>query len=238
MKQKQNFRNTLLQHLEPATIERLQLRPVELELRQNLEVPGEAIHHIFFVEEGIGSMTTIFKDGFEVEVSMFGYESAVGISALMGTKHSLNRVFMQLAGHGYCASLKAAKDEFARHGDFHDLALRYVQAQLTQATQSAACNIHHTHEQRLARWILICSDRAQQDVLKLSQEFLADMLGSARPTVTITALNLKAKGLITYTRGVIHILDRRGLEKESCECYEVVKTHLDTFASFDTGFAV
>lgn len=169
---------------------------------------------------------------------MFGYESAVGISALMGTKHSLNRVFMQLSGKGYAVTLKTAKEEFARHGDFHDLALRYVQAQLTQATQSAACNVHHSHEQRLARWILICSDRAKEDVLKLSQEFLAEMLGSARPTVTGTAQQLKAKGLIAYSRGVIQILDREGLEREACECYEVVRRHLDNFAAFDTGFAV
>lgn len=234
---RQVFRNTLLQHLHPATIERLELQPVQLKLRQNLEVPGKAIRHIFFVEEGIGSMTTIFRDGFEVEVGMFGYESAVGISSLMGTKHSLNRVFMQLAGHGFSTSCKTAKEEFERHGDFHDLALRYVQAQLTQANQSAACNVHHSHEQRLARWILICSDRAKEDVLRLSQEFLADMLGSARPTVTITARKLKTKGLIIYTRGVIHILDREGLKKESCECYQVVKSHLDNFAEFDTGFA-
>ncbi len=233
-----HFRNTLLQHLAPGTIQRLQLRPVDLELRQNLEEPGKAIRHIFFVEEGIGSMTTIFGDGFEVEVGMFGYESAVGISALMGTKHSLNRVFMQLAGHGFSSTLKVAKEEFERHEDFHELALRYVQAQLTQATQSAACNVHHSHDQRLARWILICSDRARQDVMKLSQEFLADMLGSARPTVTMTARKLKSKGFITYSRGVIEILDRAGLEKQACECYQVVKSHLDNFAEFDTGFAV
>ena len=95
--QKQVYNNTLLQNLDPETIQRLKLKTVELHLRENLEVPGQAIRNIFFVEEGIGSMTTIFNDGFEVEVGMFGYESAVGISALMGTKHSLNRVFMQLA---------------------------------------------------------------------------------------------------------------------------------------------
>lgn len=232
------FNNTLLQHLSPETIHRLKLRRVELALRQDLEVPGQTIKHIFFVEQGIGSMTTIFRDGFEVEVSMFGYESAVGISALMGTKHSLNRVFMQLGGYGFASPLKAAEEEFTLHGEFHRLALRYVQAQLTQATQSAACNVHHNHEQRFARWILICSDRAKEDVLALSQEFLADMLGSARPTVTATARTLKAKGLITYSRGILRILDRPGLEKQACECYEVVKKHLETFADFDTGFAV
>ena len=232
------YRNSILQHLDPTILERLQLRPVQLEVRLNLEEPGQAIRHIYFVEEGIGSMTTIFKDGFEVEVGMFGYESAVGISALMGTKHSLNRVFMQLAGHGFSSPLRAAQEEFDRHGQFHDLALRYVQAQLTQATQSAACNVHHSHEQRLARWILICSDRANQHGMKLSQEFLADMLGSARPTVTVTARNLKDMGLITYSRGVIQILDRKGLEKQACECYQIVKSHLDNVAEFDTGFVV
>lgn len=234
----QIFNNTLLRHLSPETIGRLKLRRVELALRQNLEAPGQTIQNIFFVEQGIGSMTTVFRDGFEVEVSMFGYESAVGISALMGTKHSLNRVFMQLAGYGYASSLSVADEEFNRHGEFHRLALRYVQAQLTQATQSAACNVHHSHEQRFARWILICSDRAKQDVLSLSQEFLAEMLGSARPTVTATAQLLKAKGLITYSRGTLRILDRKGLEQQACECYQVVKTHLESFADFDTGFVV
>lgn len=234
--QKQEFRNTILQHLEPETVQRLQLRSVQLKLEQDIESPGKSIRNLVFVEEGIGSMTAVFKDGFEVEIGMFGYESAIGVSALMGTKQSLNRVFMQLAGHGYSSSLAAATEEFSRHGDFHDLALRYVQAQLTQATQSTACNVHHNHEQRLARWILICSDRAKKDVLKLSQEFLAGMLGSARPTVTITARKLKSLGLITYSRGTIHILDRDGLEKQACECYRLVKRHLDTFAEFDTGF--
>ena len=128
---------------------------------------------------------------------------------------------MQLGGHGFSSPIQAAQEEFARHETFHHLALRYVQAQLTQTTQSAACNVHHSQEQRLARWILICSDRARQDVMKLSQEFLADMLGSARPTVTITARTLKDMGLITYSRGVIRILYRKELEKQACECYQV-----------------
>ena len=235
--QKEQYRNTLLQHLDPETIRRLQLRPVRLDLEHTLESPGESIRDVVFVEEGIGSMTAVFQDGFEVEIGMFGYESVIGISALMGTKQSLNRIFMQLEGHGFSSALPASLEEFKRNGDFHDLALRYVQAQLIQATQSIACNVHHNHEQRLARWILICSDRAQEDVLKISQEFLAGMLGSARQTVTITARKLKEKGLITYSRGVIRIVDRVKLEQQSCECYRVVKSHLDNFAAFDTGFA-
>ena len=234
----EGFHNTLLRHLAPETIDRLRLRPIQLELEMDLEAPGTSIRNIVFVEHGIGSMTTVFRDGFEVEVGMFGYESAIGISALMGTKQSLNRVFMQLAGHGFSSPLAASVREFGRNGDFHDLALRYVQAQLTQATQSTACNVHHSHEQRLARWILICSDRAQQDILKLSHEFLADMLGSARQTVSLAARKLKKKGLISYVSGTIEILDRVKLEEQACECYGVVKAHLDNFASFDTGFTV
>jgi CRP-like cAMP-binding protein len=231
------FRNTLLQHFAPDIIERLQLRPVILGKKCNLEVPGQPIKNLFFLEEGIGSMTTIFKSGFQVEVGMFGYESAVGVSALMGTKHSLNGVFMQLAGHGFASPIDAAKAEFERHAKFHFLVLRYVQAQLVQAMQSAACNAHHNHEQRLARWLLICADRAKTDTFDMSQEFLSEMLGNTRPTVSMAAGILKKHGLIDYRRGKISILDPEGLQSYACECYGVVKAHLDNFAAFDTDFA-
>lgn len=232
------YKNTLLQHLDSDVIDRLKIRPIRLEMRQALETPGKEIKHLYFVEEGIGSMTAIFKDGSQVEVGMFGYESAVGVSALMGTKRSLNSIYMQLAGHGYTCGVADAIVEFKRGEKFHFLALRYVQAQLTQAMQSAACNATHSHEQRLARWLLICADRAQQNTLAISQEFLSMMLGSTRTTVTLTAGILRDMGLIEYRRGSIHIADQEGLEARACECYCVVKEHLSNFAEFDTGFAV
>lgn len=232
------FHNTLLQHMDSQTISRLQLRRVDLPLRHELEGPGKSIEHIFFVEAGIGSMTTCFENGAQVETSMFGYESAIGVSALMGTKHSLNRIFMQLAGHGYASPIRAAREEFKRGEEFQFLALRYVQAQLTLSTQNAACNSTHSYEQRLARWLLICCDRAKQHNLEMAQEFVSQMLGSTRSTVSIAAANLKAKGLIDYRRGAIQVLDVKGLEGESCECYRVVREHLENFADFDTGFAV
>jgi hypothetical protein len=145
---------------------------------------------------------------------------------------------MQLGGHGFSSPLQAAKDEFKRNELFHDLALRYVQAQLTQTAPSAACNATHDHYQRLARWLLICADRANSKTLALSQEFLAQMLGSRRTTVTVAAGLLKDKGFIEYSRGKIQILDVKGLERQACECYEVVKDHLNNFAEFDTGCAV
>lgn len=232
------FRNTLLSHLDGETIGRLQLRRVELPVRHELERPGTGIAHIFFIEEGIGSMTTRFEDGTQVETSMFGYESAVGVSALMGTKHSLNAIFMQLAGHGYASPIRAARQEFQRAGRFQEIALRYVQAQLTLSTQNAACNAVHSHEQRLARWLLICFDRARQDHLEMAQDFVSQMLGSTRSTVSIAASGFKAKGLIDYSRGAIRILNTKGLESEACECYRAVREHLENFVEFDTGFAV
>jgi CRP-like cAMP-binding protein len=146
-----SFKNKLLQNLDQEVIERLCLRPVTLELRHEIEYPGSTIDNLFFIEEGIGSMTTTFKDGFQVEVGLFGYESVIGVSALMGTRRSLNRVYMQLAGSGFSCPVEVARKEFERNGDFHRLALRYVQAQLTQATQSAGCNARHELPQRLAR---------------------------------------------------------------------------------------
>jgi CRP-like cAMP-binding protein len=166
---------------------------------------------------------------------MFGYESVIGVSALMGTKKSLNRVYTQITGHGYSCHVEDARREFRLGGGFQFLALRYVQAQLVQAMQSTGCNAKHTFEQRLARWLLICADRANIDTFKISHQFLADMLGGRRPTISTTAGILKRKGLIEYTRGEIRILDVPGLTKASCECYLSIKDHLDNYAAFDTA---
>ena len=158
----------------------------------------------------------------------------IGVSALMGTKQSLNRVYTQIAGWGYRCRFETAVAEFGRCGPFQRLALRYVQAQLVQCAQSAGCNAEHSNEQRLARWLLICADRVHSDQFKMSQEFLSHMLGSTRPTVTLAAGRLKEERLITYQRAEIAIVDRKGLEKRACECYGVIKQHLDDFAAFDT----
>ena len=232
------FKNIVLQHLERKILDRLELRRIELPLKHVLEAPGKSIDHIFFIEEGIGSMTTPFTNGSQVQTSMFGSESAVGISGFMGVRRSLNNVFMQLAGYGFAAPMEAARAEFKRGGMFQHLALRYVQVQLTLSTQNAACNAMHTYEQRLARWLLICCDRAKKQHLEMGQEFVSEMLGSTRSTVSIAATHLKAQGLIDYRRGMIRVLDVKGLESHACECYRVVRTHLENMVSFDTGFAI
>ena len=232
------YKNTLLKALDGDVIERLRLQPVKFELKHEIENPGNPIDRVYFLEDGMASMTTTFKDGSQVEVGMFGYESVIGVSTLMGTKKSLNRVYTQIAGHGYSCHVEDARREFRLGGAFQSLALRYVQAQLVQAMQSAGCNAKHNIEQRLARWLLLCADRAHIDTFKISHEFLADMLGVRRPTVSTTARSLKQKGLIEYTRGEIRILDIPGLTKTSCECYLIIKDYLDNYAKFDTAITM
>jgi len=229
------FKNTLLKALDGEIVDRLRLQPVKFEMKHEIENPGDPIDNLYFLEEAMASMTTTFKDGSQVEVGMFGYESVIGVSALMGTKKSLNRVCTQIAGHGYSCHVEDARREFHLGGDFQFLALRYVQAQLVQAMQSSGCNAKHNFEQRLARWLLICADRTHSDTFKISHEFLADMLGGRRPTISTTAGILKRKGLIEYTRGEISILDVPGLVKASCECYPIIKDYLDNYAEFDTA---
>ena len=229
------FHNTLLQALTPEILQRLDLHPVEFELNHEIEWPGSAIERLTFVEMGMASLTVTFGDGSQVEAGMFGFESVIGISALMGTKTSLNRVYTQLAGTGYTCPIANARAEFSRGAEFQRLALAYVQAQLVHAIQSAGCNAKHSVEQRLARWLLTCRDRAGSNTFRMSQEFLADMVGVSRPTVSLIAGVLKEKGSLDYSRGVIHILDSKALEQTSCECYLVIKHHLDNYASFDSG---
>jgi CRP-like cAMP-binding protein len=232
------YKNSLLNALDADIIARLRLQPVKFELKHEIEYPGDSIGGLYFLEEGMASMTTTFKDGSQVEVGMFGYESVIGVSVLMGTKKSLNRVYTQIAGHGYTCHVEDARREFRLCGAFQFLALRYVQAQLVQAMQSAGCNAKHNFEQRLARWLLLCADRSHSDTFKVSHKFLADMLGGGRPTITTTAGILKRKGLIEYTREEIRILDFPGLTKASCECYLIIKEYLDNYTKFDTASTV
>ncbi len=229
-------KNEVLRNLTHDVIDRLELKPVPLEVRRELEAPGEPIRNLFFIESGLGSMTCMLEDGAQVEVALFGYESVIGVSALMGTKHSLNRVFMQLEGHGFMAPMAAARNEFELGGEFQRLALRYVQAQLVQTMQSAACNAKHDMDQRFARWLLLSADRSGCESFHLSQEFLSQMLGTTRPSVTLCIGRFTELGLITHHRSSIQIVDHAGLEKIACECYKVVREHLGKYAHLKTGF--
>lgn len=224
-----HFKNKILRLLELDVIERLHLKQITLPIGAEIEIPGHATRQLIFIEDGIGSMTTTFADGFQVEVGMFGVESVMGASALIGTRRSLNKVYMQMSGYGFSCSMPVAVAEFSKLGRFHDLVLRYVQAQLVQTCQSAGCNSHHEVPQRLSRWLLLFQDRSEAETLGLTQEYIADMLGTQRSTVSIAAEQLQREGLIHYARGKVIITNRSGLEKRACECYRVVRNHLDNY---------
>ena len=228
----------MLQRLEPAVITRLELEPVNLPVNREIERPGSHIDHLFFIEDGIASMTTSFADGSEVEVGFAGRESVLGASSMMGTKKSLNRVYMQITGHGFRTRTDIATREFKLGESFHDLTLRYMQAQFIQSAQTAGCNARHSLEQRFARWLLLCADRMETKTFRLSHEFISDMLGVARPSVSIVAHSFQEKRLISYKHANLEILDKAGLEVLSCECYRVVLDHLNSFAETGEGFAI
>jgi CRP-like cAMP-binding protein len=234
-KKSSKYQNTLLKSFDSELIARLQLAPVVFKAGQKIEQPGKPVRYLYFLDSGMASMTTMFAGGPEVEVGMFGYESVIGVSALMGTVQSLNHIYTQVAGTGYRCSYANALKEFERFGVFHNLCLRYVQAQLLQSSQSAGCASAHKYEQRLARWLLITADRAHVETFKMSQEFLSHMLGSTRSTVSVVAKTLKKEKLIDYKRGVITILDRQGLEDRSCVCYEIIRDYLANYEKFDTA---
>ena len=231
------FRNTLLNALGAGAVSRLGLKPIQFELRHEIERQHRPITHLYFLETGMASMTATFRDGSQIEVGTFGYESVIGLPALMGTRESLHRIYTQIAGHGLACTVDSAKKEFALGGRFQALALRYVQAQLVQAGQSIGCNAKHKVEPRLARWMLICSDRSHSDTFRISHDLLAYMVGGTRATVSLSAGVLKRKGLVAYSRGVVRILDRKGLERAACECYSTIKEHLKNLAEFDTPIA-
>ena len=232
---KGRFSNTLLKSFDSELIARLHLTPVIFKAGQRIEQPGRPIRHLYFLDSGMASMTALFLNGSEVEVGMFGYESVIGVSALMGTVQSLNHVYTQIQGIGHRCTYENGLKEFERFSVFHNRCLRYVQAQLLQSSQSAGCAAMHNFEQRLARWLLISADRAHVETFTMSQDFLSHMLGSTRSTVSVVAGTLKKEGLIDYKRGLMSILDRKGLEKRSCECYETIRKHLANYEQFDTA---
>jgi CRP-like cAMP-binding protein len=229
-------RNTLLSHLPADCLERLNLFRVNLPSEREIEFPGNEIKHLFFPEVGVASMTTTFSDGGQVEVGLCGYESVLGASYLLGTGRSLNRVFMQIPGWGYSTKSSVAAAEFARHEDFHLLVLRYTQAQFIQSTQTAGCNARHSIQQRLARWLLLCHDRSAERNIPLAHQYIAEMLGNQRTSISLQAGRLQKLGLIRYTRSNIEVIDRSGLEKIACECYKTVRDHLAHYADSNWDF--
>jgi len=216
--------NRLLASLPQDDYRRLapHLEPYPLILKAVLYKPGEVVDAVFFPGGGFVSVVTVLANGDMVEVATIGSEGIVGGSAVAAGYREATLTMVQMASAA-CHRLPAAifRREIERHGALHDAVARFSQALTGVVMQSTACNATHRIEQRLARWLLTARDRVGSDQFPLTQEFLAMMLGAARPTVTIVAGTLQRAGLITYRRGQISILDGSQLEAASCECYQV-----------------
>lgn len=221
--------NQLLAALQEADWQRLQpyLEPVEMPLGQVLYESGRPMSHVYFPTTSIVSLLYVMENGASAEIAVVGYEGVVGITLFMGGGTTPSRGVVQSAGMGVRLSAQKIRDEFNRSGPVMHLLLRYTQALIAQMVQTAACNRHHSLDQQLCRWLLLSLDRLQGDELVMTQELIANILGVRREGVTEAALKLQAAGLIRYVRGHITVLDRKGLELRTCECYAAVKNEYD-----------
>ncbi len=203
------------------------LELVSLPLGHVLYESKKTEHHVYFPTSAIVSLLYVMENGDSAEIAVVGNEGIVGISLFMGGNSTPSRAVVQSAGNGYRLSAKRMKNEFDQSGPAMHLLLRYTQALITQMSQTAACNRHHSLDKQLCRWLLLSLDRLPGNELVMTQELIANMLGVRREGVTEAALKVQKAGLISYSRGRIKVLDRAGLEKRSCECYEVVKKEYD-----------
>ena len=216
--------NLILAALPRTEYERIvpALQPVELSPGRVLCESGRPLSHVYFPNSGMVSLVSRAGGRSFVEVGMIGSEGIVGVGAIIGPNRMLQRALVQLRGDAIKMKLSAVKKEFNKGGKLQRLVLRFVHLLHFQVTQSAVCNRFHPAEGRLCRWLLTCRDRLNSNEVPLTQEFLSQMLGAARPMLSLTAANLRKAGLIQYTRGRITILDPTRLKSRACECYRIV----------------
>lgn len=221
--------NKILAALPSEEYDRLlpRLTPVPLPLGESLYETEDRIKYVYFVNTGIVSLVTHLKEGSGVEVGLVGNEGMVGLSIALGDDVSPSQAIVQIADGAMRMEAAALREELKGGGRLQPLLLRFTMAMLRQVSQSAACNRSHHVAERLARWLLTCYDRVEGDELRLTQEFIAEMLGTRRAGVSEAAGILQGAGLIRYTRGHITVTDREGLAEFSCECYGVVKAEYD-----------
>lgn len=200
------------------------LKPVELIAGQILLEPNEPVQSIYFPQRAMISLVSIMIDGSTTEIGIVGNEGMVGLPAIFGGLSTTSRSIVQISGTALKISADIIQQEFQRQERLHQLLLLYTQALLTQVSQTAACNRQHKIEQRLARWLLSVHDCVRQDELPLTQEFIANMLGTRRSGVTLAAGVLQQAGIISYSRGRITILNYEALEETACECYRLVQS--------------
>lgn len=220
-------RNRILLALPDAEYQTLRtfLNPVELAQQTTLHEPGAKLEFAYFPNHGLISLVVVTKAGKTVEVGVVGNEGLIGTLAVVGFNRSPHRAVVQITGDGLRLRVEALCNLLPLTPQLQLLASRHAVIQGVQAAQSAACNRLHRVEQRLARWLLIMQDRADNRPLFVTHDFLAAMLGTDRPSVSLAANVLQRKGAIGYTRGVVHILSREKIEEAACECYAVMQQY-------------
>jgi len=200
---------------------------VDLELGQVLSEPGRKTHWIYFPANALVSILYNLENGGSAEIAIIGNEGMTGISIFLGGESTTSRAVVQSAGRAYKIRSEIVLDLFNNSPPVMHLFLRFTQAKITQMSQTAVCNRHHSIDQQLCRWLLLSIDRLSGNELVMTQDLIANMLGVRREGVTEVAGKLQREGFITYSRGHITVLDRAALEKRTCECYAVVKREYD-----------
>ena len=199
------------------------LELISMPLGEVLCESGGQLQHVYFPTTAIVSLHCVMENGASAEIAGVGNEGVLGISLFMGGNTTPSRATVQTAGYGYRLKARLMMEEFNRAGPMLRLMLRYTQALMTQISQTAVCNRHHSVEQQLCRWLLLTLDRLPSNELTMTQELIASMLGVRREGITEAAGHLQKARFIRYRRGHITVLDRSGLESRACECYNVVK---------------
>lgn len=220
-----SVKNQILADLPPDAYQRLlpHLESVNLFSGMVLYEIEARIEHLYFPVNSMISLVTQMADGKIIEVGLVGNDGMSGIATLMGRETSYERALVQMPNGGLRVPVAVIRKEFEKGQALQKLLLSYMASLMRQVSQTAACNASHTTEERLSRWLLMCHDRVDSSELQLTQEFLAEMLGTRRGTVNVAAITLQSAGLIQYRRGHINILDRPGLEAFSCECYGILR---------------
>ena len=223
------FRNRMLACLPSADKRRIAKKLTRLSAvrRDSLYEPNRPIRHGYFLETAEASILTVLKDGTESEVATIGYEGMIGLPVFLGAERSPGKSFWQVPGYAYRLPVEVFKKEAKHNGSLNGNISLYTQVFFAQIAQSMSCNRLHNVAQRCARWLLMTHDRVLGDEFELTQQFLAQMLGVRRTGVSEVAGRLQRASLITYRRGHVTILNRKGLEKASCECYEVVRREFE-----------
>lgn len=229
--------NRFLMALPTESFDRLatELETVELRAKVVLWAPGAPIRSVYFPHTCVISSIVPLRDDASVEASTVGREGFLGVPVVLGGKSTSTQAIAQISGMASRLPSSVFRRAIAEDSALRDLSLRYAQALLEQTAQSVACIGHHELSERCARWLLMTRDRVDGDEFRLTQEFLAIMLGVRRATVTVAAGMLQRAGLIKYQRGRVTILDRSGLEEASCECYDVVREKYDKLVGVATG---